>query len=116
MISFLTLKAADLEQTANVFRAIGFDFVLEQHGEGPIHLASSKSALVVEIYPGTDVVASGVTVGVEVDTLEGVTERCKKLNVTVKHAIEQVGGFRRIILQTPEDAEIFVHETSDGNG
>jgi len=94
MINFLMLKAVDIEKTSNVFRAVGIDFVEEQHGSGPVHLAM---------------------VGVEVPSLSVVERLCRSLDVSIKHGVETVGTFRRMILETPEGAELFVQETGGEN-
>jgi hypothetical protein len=112
MINFVTLKAADIEETANVFRAVGLEFTQEQHGSGPVHLPSTNCALVVEIYPAKGVDASGVMIGIEVTALRNVAEKCEELGVTIRQGIAQAGDFQRMILQTPESADIFVHESS----
>lgn len=45
MISFVTLFARDIERTADVYRLIGFEFVQEQHGSGPRHLAAVNEGM-----------------------------------------------------------------------
>ncbi|WP_292156352.1 hypothetical protein [Mesorhizobium sp.] len=69
MISFVTFFARDIERTADVYRLLGFEFVQEQHGSGPKHLAAINEGMVLEIYPGDDAVSPGTMLGVDVADL-----------------------------------------------
>ncbi|RWC58379.1 hypothetical protein [Mesorhizobium sp.] len=72
MLTFVTFFAQDIERTADVYRLLGLDFISEQHGAGPVHLACVSERLVLEIYPGEDVASPGVMVGLEVADLDQV--------------------------------------------
>src|SRR3954452_17372949 len=51
-LSLLTLRTADVETALSFYRALGFEFVEEQHGTGPRHHSSKAGSTVLEIYPG----------------------------------------------------------------
>lgn len=106
----MTLKAADLQKTALALRAVGYEFVEEQHGDGPVHLASTNAEPVVEIYPTDMPISSDTMIGVYVASLDAVQTYCERQNVSVKRDRARVGDFHRMILETPEGAEIFVQE------
>jgi predicted enzyme related to lactoylglutathione lyase len=45
---------AKLESSLAFYRAVGLEFVQEQHGSGPIHFSSEMDGTVIEIYPGAE--------------------------------------------------------------
>src|SRR6266498_3293777 len=53
-LSLLVLRTAKLEATLAFYRALGMEFVQEQHGSGPAHYSCQLGGTVVEIYPGSD--------------------------------------------------------------
>jgi len=63
MTRFLTLFARDIERQPTSTRLLGFEFVQEQHGSGPRHLAAVNEGMVLEIYPGEDAVSPRTMVG-----------------------------------------------------
>lgn len=116
MINFITLQATDIEKTAQVFRALNIAFEREQHGDGPVHLVSTNSRLVLEIYPAKDVNAAGVMIGLTVPDLTEAATLCDAMGVTIDKDIASSGAFRRMIVSTPEGAQVFVQESDAQNG
>lgn len=105
-IRFLTLFARDVERTAQLYRLLGLGFVEEQHGGGPVHLASVTDAFVLEIYPGADVRSPGVLIGFEVADLDVVREGILAAGFEiVKDATAEA---RRLIVADPEGRKLFV--------
>lgn len=49
--SLLVLRTADPEKLLPFYKAIGLQFIQEQHGSGPIHFSSTMGEVVLEIYP-----------------------------------------------------------------
>ena len=115
MISFLTFFARDIERTADVYRLLGFEFVQEQHGSGPKHLAAINEGMVLEIYPGDDAVSPGTMLGVDVADLEDIRARLLAAKVPVWREIGSRPGVRRIIVIDPEKRQIFVREHARNN-
>lgn len=50
--SLIVLRTADLDAALAFYRAIGIEFLEEQHGNGPVHYAAELDGMVLEIYPG----------------------------------------------------------------
>ncbi|TPL05054.1 MULTISPECIES: VOC family protein [unclassified Mesorhizobium] len=117
MISFVTIFAQDIERTAAIYRLLGFEFVTEQHGSGPEHLACAGGATVLEIYPGKDVASPGIMIGVNVANLDHARARMLAAGIPLWRDAEP--GMRRIIVKDPEGRSIFVREdlsdASDGD-
>lgn len=110
MITFVTFFAQDIERTAKVYRLLGLDFLSEQHGTGPLHLACASESLVLEIYPGEDVASPGVMVGLDVADLDHVRAKVLEAGVPLSRDIDPVAGMRRMIVNDPEGRKIFVRE------
>lgn len=51
VLTFLVLRARDLECTARFYAELGFTLVPEQHGSGPAHYSCQTGSVVLEIYP-----------------------------------------------------------------
>lgn len=110
MITFVTFFARDIEHTANVYRLLGLDFSCEQHGTGPLHLASIGERLVLEIYPGEDVASPGVMVGVDVANLDHVRTKLLEAGIPLSRDIDLVASERRMIVNDPEGRKVFIRE------
>ncbi|MBB3232623.1 VOC family protein [Halomonas stenophila] len=50
-IDLLVLRCKALEASKRFYELLGFCFVKEQHGDGPIHYASQEAGMVFELYP-----------------------------------------------------------------
>ncbi|TIQ34530.1 MAG: hypothetical protein E5X48_18000 [Mesorhizobium sp.] len=110
MISFITIFARDIERTADIYRLLGFEFGTEQHGSGPAHLACTRGAMVLEIYPGEDVTSPGIMIGVNVANLDHARARVLAAGIPPWRDVEP--GKRRMIVKDPEGRSIFVSEAS----
>lgn len=49
--SLLVIRTSGIETALEFYRALGLNFVREQHGAGPIHYSCDLGGLVFEIYP-----------------------------------------------------------------
>lgn len=54
-LNLLVLRSLDLNRTCDFYSLLGLQFLQEQHGQGPIHMASESAGLVIEIYPAQTV-------------------------------------------------------------
>ena len=50
-LKLIVLKTAQVESLRDFYARIGFRFVEEQHGKGPVHFSTSLGDGVLEIYP-----------------------------------------------------------------
>jgi len=110
MISFVALFARDIERTADVYRLLGFEFIREQHGSGPWHLATANEGTVLEIYPGDDAVSPGMMLGFDVADLEDTRAKLLAAEVPVQRDIGSTPSMRRMIVTDPERRQIFIRE------
>lgn len=110
MIAFITFFTQDIERTADVYRLLGLNFIAEQHGAGPVHLACVGERLVLEIYPGEDAACPGVMVGLDVANLDQVRANVLEAGVPIWRDIDVVAGVRRMIVTDPEGRKILIRE------
>ena len=69
-LTLIVLRVSDLERSRAFYAELGFDLVLEQHGDGPVHYACTLGELVLELYPHAQ--PSNVRLGLRV-SMETVT-------------------------------------------
>jgi lactoylglutathione lyase len=50
-LNLMVLRTANVDSVLEFYRAVGLEFVQEQHGTGPIHYACEMPRLVIEIFP-----------------------------------------------------------------
>ncbi|SMF66885.1 Catechol 2,3-dioxygenase [Alteromonadaceae bacterium Bs31] len=50
-ISLLVIRCKDLEASKSFYQLLGFNFVKEQHGSGPVHYSCEQDGCVFELYP-----------------------------------------------------------------
>lgn len=74
------LYVEDLEASRRFFSACGLDFASERHGAGPLHYSStSRSGLVVELYPRGGKPATRTRFGLAVDDMTSTLRNLEKL-------------------------------------
>ncbi len=50
-INLLVLRCKELDQSRQFYELLGFSFVREKHGGGPLHYSSQDAGFVFELYP-----------------------------------------------------------------
>ncbi len=50
-INLLVLRCKELETSKQFYEMLGFNFVKERHGDGPMHYSSQDAGFVFELYP-----------------------------------------------------------------
>lgn len=50
-INLLVLRCRELEASKRFYELLGFGFVREKHGDGPLHYSSQDAGFVFELYP-----------------------------------------------------------------
>lgn len=108
MIRFVTLFARDIERTAEIYRLLSSDFVQEQHGDEPPHLACVTEKVVLEIYPGESAASPGIMIGFSVPNLNDVRSKILEPGFTVLKNIQADTGMHRMIVTDPEGRRIFI--------
>jgi lactoylglutathione lyase len=116
-IASLVLFAADVNTTADFYRAIGLELEHEDHGEGPVHFATELGGVHFAIYP-TDVrgraparraVGSSFP-GFYVAALDEVTESLRQLGASVLTEHEQMPWGCRVVVEDPDGRAIEVND------
>jgi lactoylglutathione lyase len=59
-LNLVVIRSANSERTVQFYRALGLSFNQEQHGDGPVHYASTLGAIAFEVYPCAPGVGSAV--------------------------------------------------------
>jgi len=50
-INLLVLRCKDIEVAKRFYEKLGFEFIEEQHGKGPVHYSSDVGGVLLELYP-----------------------------------------------------------------
>lgn len=110
MMSFVMLKATNLAKTAAVFEALGVTFETEQHGNGPVHLASRNLPVVLEIYPAAQMQGQETMIGIDVDDVVQARQRCVECGIEIAQDMDLENGLERLILAAPDGYRVFVQK------
>jgi lactoylglutathione lyase len=115
-LSFLTLRSSNTEAALSFYRALGFDFVEEQHGTGPRHHSSKAGSTVIEIYPGEpgrapEVRSAGATlIGFGVADLDQALSSLTQLGVPILTPAKQSPWGRRAVVADPDGRPVDLSE------
>ena len=116
-LSLLVLRAADLDVTLGFYKALGFDFIREQHGTGLVHYASNLGEFVIEIYPGKPGTApdrrhAGATMlGFTVDNLDQIVEALRTSGTLILTAPQDSEWGRRAVVQDPDGRAVELNQS-----
>ncbi|MDN3525602.1 VOC family protein [Halomonas sabkhae] len=84
-LNLLVLRCQALEVSRRFYERLGFRFVKEQHGDGPIHYASQEAGMVFELYPLLEGdVADHTRLGFSVPNLEEIVPHIETMT---RHSI-----------------------------
>lgn len=104
-LNLLVLRCQALEASKRFYERLGFHFVKEQHGDGPIHYASQEAGMVFELYPSPeDDVADRTRLGFSVPSLEEIVARLETVN---RHIIADDVVY---IVQDPDGRKVELRE------
>lgn len=53
-LALIVLYCGDVPKCRDFYQALGFEFHIEKHGEGPVHYATSVGDMFIELYPASD--------------------------------------------------------------
>src|SRR2546426_1675331 len=68
-ISLVVLRSADVERARVFYEALGLRLTEEQHRDGPRHYSATLGAVVLEIYPRSNLDTRGLRLGLVVSDL-----------------------------------------------
>lgn len=107
-ISLIVLRTSTLERTLQFYRAMGLEFVQEQHGTGPVHYSTALDETTLEVYPAEagqapDRKAGGATmIGIKVESVDGVVSVLEKLGYKPVSAPKDSAWGRRATILDPD--------------
>ena len=110
MLKFMTLFAADMGATCEVYRAIGLTFVKEKHGDGPVHYAHESQGLVLEIYQRASAQNDGLMLGFDVSNLVLTKSNLQKTAAKLVKDITPIEGGKRMIFSDPDGLQIYIQQ------
>ncbi|WP_439143836.1 VOC family protein [Planktotalea sp.] len=110
MLKFMTLFAADMGATCEVYRAIGLTFVKEKHGNGPVHYAHESQGLVLEIYQRAGVQNDGLMLGFDVTDLALTKSNLQKTAAKLVKDISAIEAGKRMIFSDPDGLQIYIQQ------
>ena len=74
-INLLVIKVNELVSSVKYYEKLGFKFIQECHGNGPVHYSAQCVGFVIELYIGKP--AGGVVGGLRVDNLVSFKKKCE---------------------------------------
>ena len=115
-MSLIVLRTASIETMLGFYRALGLEFVQEQHGTGPIHYSTQLGDMTLEIYPAEagqapDRKAGGATmIGIRVESVDTVVETLQNLGIKLLSAPKDSAWGRRATVLDPDGRLIEITE------
>jgi predicted enzyme related to lactoylglutathione lyase len=116
-IASLVLFAADVDKTADFYRAIGLELEHEDHGEGPVHFAIELGEVHFAIYPTEQSgraparrSAGSSFPGFYVDSLDEVTASLCSQSARLLTEHEQMPWGCRIVVEDPDGRAIEIND------
>jgi lactoylglutathione lyase len=116
-IASIVLFAAEVDKTAEFYRAIGLELEHEDHGEGPVHFAMELGGVHFAIYP-TEVngraparrAAGSSFPGFYVAALDEVAGALRRMGATVLTEHEQMPWGCRVVVEDPDGRAIEIND------
>ena len=115
-LSLIVLRTSQMETTLAFYKTLGFTFVQEMHGSGPVHYSTQTGSSVLEIYPGeaaapVDRKASGSTMlGFSVASLDDILASCERTRSQVIAGPKESPWGRRAVVTDPDGRVIELSE------
>jgi lactoylglutathione lyase len=103
-LSLMVLRTAKMESALGFYRALGFEFVEEKHGSGPVHYSTQIGSTVMEIFPGETAEplgrkAGGATMlGFTVASVDEAVTAAQRLNAQIVTAPTDSPWGRRAVV------------------
>ncbi|MDA9004135.1 VOC family protein [bacterium] len=80
-LSLVVVRCNNILKTRIFYEALGFTFVEEQHGRGPVHFASCDHGVVFELYPAkTTPIQDDTRLGFTIENLDTIIHTLPVVN------------------------------------
>lgn len=110
------LRVADMAVSLGFYRALGLEFVEEQHGAGSVHYSCQLDGTVIELFPGKPGTApdrrdAGATmIGFQINDLDSILENLRAVGTVVLTAPQVNAWGHRAVVQDPDERAIELNE------
>lgn len=101
-INLVVIRVSDMERAKEFYATVGLVFSLEQHGNGPKHLAAESGETVFEIYPrGNGQPSAGTRLGFRVSSVEATVSALRRVGAEiVSGPTEGPWGVRAVVVDS----------------
>ncbi|SDX78090.1 VOC family protein [Roseicitreum antarcticum] len=106
----LILHSEHPESCAAFYSFIGFSFMPEQHGDGPLHFAAQDGNFLLEIYPGVSRAQGDAIFAIAVADIAKCAELAEATGHKIKSPPTIQGGVKRMIFYDPDGRSVMVYQ------
>lgn len=98
-LKLIVLKTNEIERLCDFYTRLGFEFVEEQHGNGPRHFSTPVGDGILEIYPQAEGASvDGTTrLGFGVSDVKEVVESVREVTEVVSEPKQTQWGLRAVV-------------------
>ena len=101
-LNLVVLRAADLDASKQFYEHLGLRFARHKHGAGVEHYACELPALVLEIYPKSDVSSAGARIGFSVPEVDKPVESFRAAGYEILVEPQGSPWGRRAVVRDPD--------------
>ena len=114
-LNLVVLRAENPERLCQFYGALGLQFVLEQHGTGPVHHASDLGSSVLEIYPrrAHEPASTGTRIGFRVPSLDSALNALSSESAGIVQGPVATSWGRRAVVCDPEGHKVELVERTN---
>ena len=112
-LKLLVIKTLRMQELRRFYETLGCEFVEEQHGRGPLHLAAEIGEAVFEIYPlpnKTSPVDTTTRLGFDVTDLDGVVDKLKTEHSEIVTAAKETAWGKRAVVRDPDGRSVELYQ------
>ncbi|WP_145424788.1 VOC family protein [Symmachiella dynata] len=109
----LVIKTHRMQELQRFYETLGCEFVEEQHGRGPLHLAAEIGEAIFEIYPlpdETSPVDTTTRLGFSVTDLDGVVDKLKTGQSEIVTAVKETAWGKRAVVRDPDGRSVELYQ------
>jgi lactoylglutathione lyase len=116
MLSLIVLRTAKLDAALAFYRALGLEFVSEQHGNGPIHYSTQIDKTVLEIYPGKEgsapprLQAGATMLGFQVKSMDETLVSLQSFGIEIITPAKDSPWGRRAVVVDPDGRAVEISQ------
>lgn len=102
-LNLVVIRVSDLDASRRFYEGLGIQFSLEQHGNGPQHLAAELPGMVFEIYPrGNGPTTAGVRLGFRVESVAAAVSAVQQLGAEIASPPKETTQSLRGVIVDPD--------------